>query len=596
MHPAEHTPATAPRAYAPSPHQARVLAFVEQGTGHAVVEATAGSGKTTTLVQVARLLPEHEPACFLAFNRATAAELRARLPSQVEATTIHALGRATLLRGLAGARGVTPDEGKYRALALALVRERAAGLGEAAALAGHLARLAGFARLELTDARDPSAVQAVAERYGLESPVTAALTPALHGLLPALLERGTAAARAGRVDFTDMVYLPVALRLAPPRFGFVCVDEAQDLSPLTLAFVLRLVEGGARAVFVGDPRQAIYAFAGADRRSLARVAAATGASVLPLSVSFRCPTRHVALARRFSPAMEPAPGAALGSLRLAPLGRLPRLARPGDLVMCRVNGPLVELCLRLTAAGTPARVLGADLAGPVVALARRLFAGRLPPDAEAVVARHAEAEARSLEQRLLTSAALGEALRRSREAHQALALLLAKLGAGRPRRLDDLERLARTLLVDDPEADAAPTPGVVLSTIHKAKGREAERVFLLFPEELAPRPDGGAPAAAALAEPPLDEEAEANVLFVALTRAKRELVLVERHPGAVAARVAAHRAQRTRPGAAHERERLPARWSEVLGLAALMARSPEPRLAVGRRRAAPPRPRSDRRR
>jgi superfamily I DNA/RNA helicase len=41
------------------------------------------------------------------------------------------------------------------------------------------------------------------------------------------------------------------------KFDFVCVNEAQDLSPLQLAFVLKLVRKTGRLLFVGDRRQAI---------------------------------------------------------------------------------------------------------------------------------------------------------------------------------------------------------------------------------------------------------------------------------------------------------------------------------------------------
>ena len=106
----------------PSPLQERVLQFVTQGTGHGVVEATAGSGKTTTLVQVAQLLPPDRAACFLAFNRATAAELKARLPAHVEATTIHALGRQVLVQRFPELAAASPRPEKYRSLALDLVQ------------------------------------------------------------------------------------------------------------------------------------------------------------------------------------------------------------------------------------------------------------------------------------------------------------------------------------------------------------------------------------------------------------------------------------------------------------------------------------------
>ena len=58
---------------------------------------------------------------------------------------------------------------------------------------------------------------------------------------------------------------------------------------------------------------------------------------------------------------------------------------------------------------------------------------------------------------------------------------------------------------------------VTLSTVHRAKGKEAENVFILLPH-LMPLPN---------AETPEEREAEDCVRFVAVTRARRKLVFVE---------------------------------------------------------------------
>ncbi len=560
---------------APSPHQAAVFAHVGGSTAHAVVMATAGSGKTTTLVEVARRLPTGTRACFLAFNRSTAAELRLRLPAGTHATTIHALGRAALVAALPEVGELRPDAGKYRRLATELLRaEPPGGAAGDADVATYLARLAHLARLERTDTADLAAVADLQARYGLERPVPEAEAPGAHALLRPLLERGAATA-ATSVDFTDMVHLPLALGLPLERFDFVCVDEAQDLSRMTLALVLRLVDDGARALFVGDERQAIYAFAGADRRSLAHIREATGAAVLPLSVSFRCPVRHVTLARRFAPEMTAATGAGQGSTQFIAERALPSWARPGDLVMSRTNAPLVATALALASAGTPTAVLGDDLAEELLLLAGRVFAGggRLPADALRLVERHALEEARRLEYHHMTRPELPRLLERSADAHRALSLVLTALPDPPARSaaegLLDLWRGARPTF---PELEAAtrrlfePTNlsgAVVLSTIHKAKGREAARVFLLRPELLA----------LGTADPE-DEAVEANVLFVALTRAKRELVFVEGRRGAVRERLRrkvtphAHAETLGRSTGVAPLER---RWDEILRLALVMA-------------------------
>lgn len=609
-HTAHPPPVTALRS--PSPLQQQVLEFVEQGTGHGVVEATAGSGKTTTLVQVAQTLPVNQAACFLAFNRSTAAELRQRLPKHVEATTIHALGRAMLVGHLPHLASASPDGSKYRRLALGLVKQRMPVNPQPETLADYLAKLADFCRLalvggQLTGVPDSNlgagaqcgskgaeasnggnrSVTQVAERHQLQSPVTAKETLHLQALLPDLLAMGLEDVKAGRMDYTDMLFATLEFGIQPPLYGFVCVDEAQDLSPLTLALVMSLVAAGARALFVGDPKQAIYAFAGADSRSIQRITADTSATVLPLSVSFRCPTRHVLLARRFSPAMQAAPGATAGVVTITLANRLAKSVRAGDLVMCRVNAPLVHLALDIAEAGTPVRVLGTDLAGTALSLAQYLFENSLPHNAIEVVERNQAAEQRRLEETLLTSPALAEVLDISQHRHRALKLLLRHAGSVGSDWLKQLQDVAQALLggqASGSSPGSAVFDAAVLSTIHKAKGREADRTFLLYPEELVPHAPTSpalhsidAQAGQSTSEASIEDEAEANVLFVGLTRARQELVLVERHKRAVANRVTQFRhstalKQPTKqPSDSQSGELLARQWSQVLSLALLMS-------------------------
>lgn len=522
-----------------------MLDFVKHGTGHGIVKATAGSGKTSTLVLVARelettLLATGGRACFLAFNRATATELRSRLPDSVEATTLHALGRSILLGDQASVRGAKPESAKYRLLAESVTSELNAP--QSATINSYLAQLAQFARLELTAAENLGAVAGLAERYRLETPVTGADIEILHACLVPLLTQGAQAALEGSFDFTDMVYVPVRHALPPPRYSFICVDEAQDLSALALAFVMRLLEHGARALFVGDPRQAIYAFAGADSRAMSRIAERTGATELPLSVSYRCPVRHIALARRYAPEMEPRDAAPLGSVRFTSSDRFVHDVSPGDLIIARTNQELVSIALRLADRGLSTRVLGTDLAARAAELAARLFADGDLTDAQERLTASATAETASLEQDLICDLRLPSALQDSAERHAALIIALKGGPADLRQALDHLFAGA------DERA-----PPVILSSIHRAKGREADRVFLLDVDTLVAAPTRSAE----------EDASEENVLFVALTRSKRELVLVESEAGAAARRLED----------AGLKEALPRRWEDVLRFALRMNRA-----------------------
>lgn len=70
----------------------------------------------------------------------------------------------------------------------------------------------------------------------------------------------------GLVDFTDM--LAYALTKMSPVSGVrqVVIDEAQDLSPITVAICDRLFENAEACYWAGDEDQAIFDFSGADAR------------------------------------------------------------------------------------------------------------------------------------------------------------------------------------------------------------------------------------------------------------------------------------------------------------------------------------------
>jgi DNA helicase II / ATP-dependent DNA helicase PcrA len=112
----------------PSPYQQAVFQFVKDEAGNGVVQATAGSGKTTTLVEVAGLIPEDARTLFLAFNKRAALQLKEKLPERVKAATIHSRG-LWLLNAWLVKRGkkVNHTRDKYKML----VREAVGELLEA---------------------------------------------------------------------------------------------------------------------------------------------------------------------------------------------------------------------------------------------------------------------------------------------------------------------------------------------------------------------------------------------------------------------------------------------------------------------------------
>jgi superfamily II DNA or RNA helicase len=65
--------------FVPSEEQAAIFDAVLNTSDNVAIRALAGTGKTTTLVELAKKLPKHGSKLFCAFNKDIVAELQKRL-------------------------------------------------------------------------------------------------------------------------------------------------------------------------------------------------------------------------------------------------------------------------------------------------------------------------------------------------------------------------------------------------------------------------------------------------------------------------------------------------------------------------------------
>lgn len=492
--------------FQPSSYQAAIFDWILFGEGDAVVSAVAGSGKTTTLVQAAKLL--RDEALFLAFNKHITEELGRRLAgTPMRAKTIHSIGMGCLTARLSGGARVQIDERKYRKIVRELVwREvvRQAGPDQQKATDA-LFKVANFARLTLTPPSDSAALSAMMDHYNVECEPY--LRPLVIAAVPSVLRAGEQLAeREHLIDFTDMVWLPAVWHLQPPQTPWVFCDEAQDLNRAQLELVMRCRAPGGRMLFVGDPRQSIMGFAGADSDSFWNIQRRTGAKLLPLSICYRCPSSHLELAREIVPEIEARPDAPAGDLGDVLAGALADELRGGDMILCRLTAPLIRQCIELIQRRVPAKVRGRDIGKQLCDLARAvpLMTGYTGfADFGQWLALYESDQIAKLQQREGTEGQVESLIDRA----EAVRVCWQSFGAAT---LDELCAQIDALFDDG-------QPQVLLSTVHRAKGLENERVFILKPEKLPlvwPK------------QQPWQAEQEDNLRYVALTRAKQALYFV----------------------------------------------------------------------
>lgn len=237
--------------FTPSKYQAAVFEWVKAGSGNAIINAVAGSGKSTTLVEAAKLIGS-KTGLFLAFNKHIADELKTRLVgTSMVASTIHSLSKATLEQHLG--KRTDPNKGfaKWRELVKEQATIMAVEQDKQYQWSRALEKLIEKVMVTLTDARDEAALWGLVEHFGMED-----VTPNMLKRIPIVLDKAEAITRAtGQINFNEMIYWPCRWGLQPTKYDWVFVDEAQDLNAMQLEMALRARSDNGRIVFVGDECQ-----------------------------------------------------------------------------------------------------------------------------------------------------------------------------------------------------------------------------------------------------------------------------------------------------------------------------------------------------
>jgi superfamily I DNA/RNA helicase len=109
----------------------------------------------------------------------------------------------------------------------------------------------------------------------------------------------------GTLDFDDMIFVPLRNGWVRAKYELVIIDEAQDMNASQLMLAMKVCKKGGRIAVVGDDRQAIYGFRGADSNSLDRLKGELVAHELGLTITYRCPKTVVAAAPGSCPTTRP---------------------------------------------------------------------------------------------------------------------------------------------------------------------------------------------------------------------------------------------------------------------------------------------------
>lgn len=512
--------------------QVAIFDDYERGVGNTCVSACPGAGKSTTAIEALNHPPKNLKGDTLltSFGAQSVADLKSKDPPwDVETRTMNSLGFRAINDTFDGIKvsknyvygiitdvlGEPPTDGALK--------------GSFNGFRSRIKALVDFAKNTLTSGTVP--LLELADHYDIETAPPEWMRDRLSDMFQCPWEDSIGAitdrilnecmkvSNGDGIDFNDQLWLPVVLNLKLAQFSRILIDELQDVNQTQIELLMRSLAPGGRVFGFGEGSQAIFAFRGAGI-GLEPMIKRASMKEMPLSVSYRCARSIVREAQKINPKMMWAPDAPEGSVTTCFTDMLQGRLQLGDTVLSRTNAPLVSLFMHCLGAGTPVAMQGRELGAKLLGF----------------IEDSKSKSADELREYTKTWAA-DEMTRRLKRNPQADSTPV-----------DDHVGCIEALVADTSSIDVvlsrtkqllmAPEGAKVLaSSTHRAKGLGFHRVYIIentFPVR-APywmkfasmkKGDPLKWATQRAAEIMVTATEERNLLYVATTRAKRELIYV----------------------------------------------------------------------
>lgn len=485
--------------FKPSKYQKAVYTYILKGKGNAVVDAVAGSGKSTTIVNALKIIPSNKSILFLAFNKSIVEELKRKIGNlpNVEISTLHSLGAKSCMRALR----CKIESSKYQKY---LSQKLEDGVFESPMYSSlsnvdkqnwrnNIRKLLDLARVNLVE--DQKSIFDLTFKHDID------IVDNEIEVVISLLQWGKK--NIDEIDFTDMIYFPNVLNIPTNKYDWVFIDECQDLNAAQRGLFLKCIKPNGRFIAVGDERQAIYGFSGADADSFRKLRSLPNTVKLPLSICYRCDKDIIELSKSIVPYIQARPDAPQGTVAR---DCLLDDVKDGDMILCRITAPLVNLCMKYISKGVKAYVKGRDIGANLCNMIERTNEKSIHSAIEKMNRELGRIIGKLIAQHIVTN---------EKEATEHPKYVNYK------DKVDSIEEIAQGLekssdvikRINDIFADNNGE-GICLSSIHKSKGLESDRVFVIREDKMPLK---------GCMDVDWMKEQELNLIYVCYTRAKHFL-------------------------------------------------------------------------
>ena len=489
-----------------SHYQTDIFNFVKNGHGNAVIEASAGSGKTSSLLKCLDFIDEDKRILLTAFNKDIVNVLakKTKKLKNVTAMTMHGLG-LQMLHSNFGKSKLELDEYKYKSFITSNLKELTSintyelSKNDFYKYLTNIEKYIDFGRYYL--AQTIKDLDFIGERYDIDT-IADEKSVAIQAM-----DWGKRNLKT--IDYTDMVWLPNVLMCNPYglKFDWIMTDEAQDLNRAQRELMLKCRKINTRMLIFGDKKQCIYSFSGSDPDSFDALKSLPNTVSLPLSISYRCADNIVEFAQQLVPTIEKNSDGRKGVIE--DVSNIDEI-KDGDMVLCRTNAPLMQIYNTFIKEGKKCFVRGKDIGNNLKQLVKSTKKDNLGKDlkTDGVFIRLYNRLFESRDNLMIHSNIDYETAMQSSIITNFLDMIraLEVLSDGLSTADELINRISEVF------SDRKKN-GISLSTIHKAKGLEADRVFIACKSLM--------PSKSAKKDWELNQEY--NLMYVAYTRAKNML-------------------------------------------------------------------------
>lgn len=541
--------------FPPNSYQVDIIDWVNNGSGNAIVDAKAGSGKTSTLELIAQNYPRK--MLFIAFNKHIATEIEARPELQkyikkksegglgtLKVYTVNSIGNMVIMDDLRkrklykeGGKNEFLKENKLYSILDRQIRSICQQRREYVTddmvwdMMRDLKTVCDKVRCKYVTSDRDYAEKVIADdglcRFyeierddGLSYPIL----PWGQIVEDAVEESIKVYNEKGHYDFIDQLYLPVIHKLPLPAWmayfsEFVGCDESQDLNALQLRFLKKLIpmkpqfgiKLPTRFLFVSDAYQAIYGFAGADCHSVENIRRQFDTTELALNICYRCPKAVIKLAQQWVPTIEAAPNAIEGEVHIIDNSEIAELAQPKDMVIARKNKDLAKVFLSIVLKGKPVYIKDKEMIDGAIKSIRSLGCSTVEGLRNKIDSLHEDYKKamRNPENQRQGSAINNGTMDIYDMIKAILDFFINEKGHSTKTMVETFIDFVSDLFVTEPSDNA-----IIVSSIHQVKGLEAKRVFIIN-YNLMPYTSNFKTAD--------DNQQERNLIYIAITRSKEVL-------------------------------------------------------------------------